>query len=186
MAAGNSVTQAQWAKLREGVASAVAPGAMWVIDGQRYTQPQLLARIDAMLLLFEKSELAKSSANAAVLAFNEALPANREWVVALTAVARQTLGVRSPQLIAFGLKPKGQRAPQTAQQKALAAVKRNATRKARHVMGKRQRAAIPSVQNLALQITAPVPTAPAPAPGAAGALGLPKLGAPKDRGPPSG
>ncbi len=67
-------------------------------------------------------------------------------------------GNAPPTLEDFGIAPRKVRTPLTAEQKAAAAVTRKATRQARHIAGKKQRA----------KIKAPAATTPAaPAPGTA-------------------
>ena len=152
MQSNKSAVEAKWKKVRDGVAEVLPAGTVLVVDGQSYSQAQLLAKIDGMTSLFTTAESAKGSATAAVQAVRQALPANLQWMVGLVAVLKHTLGVSSPLLAAFGLGPKGAKVPRTAQQKALSAAKQSATRKVRHVLGAKQRAAIPRVQNLELQV----------------------------------
>ncbi len=70
----------------------------------------------------------------------------------------------SPEVLAdFGLAPRKQRTPQTAEEKAITVAKRNATRKARHTMGPRQKEDIHGHVEAHLVVT-PAPE-PRPEPG---------------------
>lgn len=77
-------------------------------------------------------------------------------VRALNRTLQGAFGATSPVLVDFGLAPLHRTAP-TVAKKSEAVEKRQATRAARHTMGKRQRAAIHGVV-----AAAPVPSAPAP------------------------
>jgi hypothetical protein len=83
------------------------------------------------------------------------------------AFVKATFGKQPDVLADFGLAPPKARALQTAEQKAVAAAKRKATRQARHTMGKVQKKDVKGAVNATLVVTpaaAPPPAAlPAPA-----------------------
>ena len=77
----------------------------------------------------------------------------------------------------FGLAPTKMRAPLTAEQKAVAAVKRKATRQARHTMGKNQKKDVKGAVSAALVVTPLDGSKPAVVPAAApAASGEPPTG----------
>jgi len=83
-----------------------------------------------------------------------------------------TFGNQPDALADFGLAPPKARAPMTAEQKAVAAAKRKATRVARGTLGKKQKKAVKGAVTATLVVTPqagpqPTVTAPAPAAGAA-------------------
>jgi hypothetical protein len=97
------------------------------------------------------------------------------------AFVKVTFGNQPDVLADFGLAPPKARAPQTAEQKAVAAAKRVATRAARHTMGSNQKKGVKGAVTATLVVTpqagsaptvtapaavAPAPVAPAPAGGA--------------------
>ncbi|HEX3769986.1 MAG TPA: hypothetical protein VHV30_03940 [Polyangiaceae bacterium] len=94
------------------------------------------------------------------------IPANVANIREFTRYLRLAYG-NQPQVLAdFGLAPPKARTPPTAEQKAVAVVKGQATRKARHTMGKNQKKAVKGDVNASLVITpgaGSTPTAPAPA-----------------------
>ena len=86
--------------------------------------------------------------------------AEREQGPSLLAVMGEYVGFlrftygKDPETLAdFGLAPSKVRAPLTAEQKAVAAVKRKATRQARHTMGKNQKKDVKGAVSAALVVT---------------------------------
>jgi hypothetical protein len=75
------------------------------------------------------------------------------------AFVRATFGKQPDVLADFGLAPPKARTPRTAEQKAVAAAKRKATREARHTMGKKQRKVVKGAVNATLVVT-PAPVSP--------------------------
>jgi len=100
------------------------------------------------------------------------MPALNALIVAFIAFVRLTFGDDSEALADFGLAPRKARTPLTAEQKAVAAAKRRATRGARGTTGPKARKAVHGNVTAKLVVT-PAPaaeaeaTAPLPAPAAA-------------------
>ena len=106
---------------------------------------------------------AQATAKAKVAAEDAAMPALDAILVAFEAFIRFTFGGDPEALADFGLAPHKVPAPLTAEQKAVAAAKREATRKARGTTGAKQKKSVKGNVTAALVVT----TAPAPAPAAA-------------------
>jgi hypothetical protein len=85
---------------------------------------------------------------------------------AFETVLRGTFGNSADVLADFGLVPRKEPTPLTAEQKAVAAVKRNATRAARHTMGANQKKSVLGSVSAKLVVT-PVTTSTASSPVAA-------------------
>ena len=145
--------QAKWQKLRDGMATAFPAGSNLSLDGAKLTQAQVLAKIDGVLSLYTGKETAQGNARTAVAALRTAAPRDKLLFDSFVAAVKGELGPTSPLLGQFGLAPRAARKVPTAQQKALAAAKRVATRKARGILGSKQRAAIPAVTGLTLAIS---------------------------------
>ncbi len=114
-------------------------------------------------------DAAKAATTAKVAAERANMPALRIFTGALVAYVKATFGA-SPEVLAdFGIHPKA-RAPLTVEQKAAAAAKRAATRKARRTMGSVQKKGVKGdvVGITVTPITAPQPVVTAPASPAVG------------------
>jgi hypothetical protein len=114
---------------------------------------------------------AQATAKAEVAAENEQTPALLALIRAFEAFVRFTLGGSPEALADFGLAPTKARTPLTAEQKAVAAAKRDATRVARGTKSAKQKKAIKGNVTATLVVTPvgpdtakpPVPPVPAPA-----------------------
>ncbi len=84
---------------------------------------------------------AQATAKTKVAAERAALPALDAFILAFVAFIRLTFGPKANVLADFGLAPRKARAPLTAEQKAVAVAKRNATRAARLVISKNKKRA---------------------------------------------
>jgi hypothetical protein len=114
---------------------------------------------------------AQATAKAKVAAEDAALPALDAFVNAFTATVRFLFGTQPEALADFGLAPHKARTPQTAEQKAVAAAKREATRVARGTKGPKAKSEIHGNITAQLVVTpagtangTPAPEAPAAAP----------------------
>jgi len=100
-------------------------------------------------------EAAQATANAKVAA-EDAKEAQRiSFLNELAAFLRITFGTVTGALVDFGLAPPKARAPMTAEAKAIAAAKRDATRKARGITSKKVRKAITGHVTAKLVVTEP-------------------------------
>jgi hypothetical protein len=116
----------------------LANAAQVTFAGGSYTPSQITAKLQQVVSLREAVDAAKASTKARVAAEKADMPALRTFIGALVAYVKAIHGT-SPELLAdFGLNPKA-RAPLTVEAKVAAAVKRNATRAARHTMGAKQK-----------------------------------------------
>ncbi len=120
---------------------------------------------------------AQATARDKVQAEREAMPDLVAFMNAIEAFIRLTFSNDTAALADFGLPPRKPRAPQTAEQKAVAAAKRKATRAARGTTGAKAKQAIKGnitaelvvTPANAVQAAAPEAPAPAPAPAPGGA-----------------
>jgi len=127
---------------------------------------------------------AQATARDKVTAEREALPGLVAFMNAFEALMRLTFAADTTALADFGLPPRKQRAPQTAEQKAVAAAKRKATRAARGTTSAKAKQAIKgnvTAQVVVTPVNAPQAAAPeapapaaAPAPAPGGAAAAPK------------
>ncbi len=106
---------------------------------------------------------AQATAKAKVAAERAALPALTVIFHAFVAFIRFTFGSDPEALADFGLAPHKVPAPMTAEQKAVAAAKRKATREARGTTSAKQKKSVKGNVTATLVVT-PVTTAPTPAP----------------------
>jgi hypothetical protein len=127
---------------------------------------------------------AQATAKAKVATENAALPALDAFINAFTATVRFLFGTQPDALADFGLAPHKARTPQTAEQKAVAAAKREATRAARGTKGPKAKSEIHGNITAQLVVTpaetaigpqAPEAPAAAPAPAPSGGAAVEAL-----------
>jgi hypothetical protein len=118
---------------------------------------------------------ARGAAKAKVAEENAKLPALLAFMRALIGFIKFAFGADPEALADFGVEPPKARTPMTAEEKAIAAVKREGTRKARGVIGTRKRAAVKGDASATLVVTpdAPAATPTAPEPNARPAAATP-------------
>ncbi|HEY8041727.1 MAG TPA: hypothetical protein VIF15_18105 [Polyangiaceae bacterium] len=124
-------------------------------------------------------ETAQAAAAAKVATENAQAPALLALIGELEAFVRVSFGNQADALGDFGLAPPKARAPLTAEQKAVATAKRNATRAARGITSKKVKKGVKGNVTAKLVVTpgtAPAPSAPVapaepPAPAASAAAG---------------
>jgi hypothetical protein len=104
-----------------------------------YTPAQLIAKLQQVLSPFTAASDAKIAYQSALATRNAALPDAAAFIEAFFTVLPQYLPAGSASVSSFGSKPRKARTPLTVEQKQAALVKREATRKARGIMGKKQR-----------------------------------------------
>jgi hypothetical protein len=119
-------------------------------------------------------ETAQAATKAKIAAERAQAPAQLAVIRAFVTIVKATFGSSADALADFGLAPPKARTPLTAEQKAVAAAKRAATRTARHTAGKNQKKAVKGAVNATLvvtpqagsepAVTTPAPVAAAPAP----------------------
>jgi hypothetical protein len=157
--------QASYQTLIAGLLAHYAASDVFELSGQKYTRDELVAKFKRRV---DASETVKAADNA----YHATIQAERQVDLEVRPLRQQLhkqldskLGSYNPQLRDYGFAPKK---PQIVppQVKAEAAAKAIETRKARHIMGKKQRAAIK-----AAPVTAPVPPPAAPPAGHNGTSG---------------
>jgi len=145
MSTGNQGKQKQATfaeQLAAGTQKHLANAGQLTFAGGTFTPAQVIDRLESFGTLRSDADAAKAVAKAKVAAERAQLPALREFLLAFVAVVKAQFGA-SPDILAdFGIQPKKARKPLTAEQKAAANAKRQATRKARGVIGKVNRAKV--------------------------------------------
>lgn len=148
------------------------PSGPVTLDATATTQQDLVQTLQGVVDVLGASDTAKASWKESLKNVKDTkakkLPlvsSYRSWIVA-------TFGSNPSALADFGMTPRKVPAPLTAEQKAAAAAKRNATRAARHTMGKNQKknikgtvaSATPPVDVAKPPVTATTSSPPAVAP----------------------
>jgi hypothetical protein len=174
MATNNDISKqatALTSKLEKAVAGMTSswPSAQTslVVLAVTYTPAQFLALLQQIAAPFQAVIAARIALQTALSVRNAALPNASSIVDAFYAVLPQYLPAGSAAVESFGSKPKKARTPLTVEQKQAAAVKRAATRAARHIMGKNQRKAILAPAPAAAPAAAVIAPAAAAAPATA-------------------
>ncbi len=163
-------TEAQLQTLVSGILANIDSGSSLSINSETYTTADLVARLQERIAAAEKTKASKNQWHADVQSERQVEAALRPLVRGMQKYVESRYGDDSAKLAEFGFTPRKPRKV-TARAKADAAVKAQATRKARNTVGKKQR----------LAITAPPPAAspqpalpqPAAAPVASPAVGAP-------------
>lgn len=112
-----------------------------VLQQNNYTPSTLVTKLQSVAAPLQAVVTLRSNLTTALTQREEALPAAAEFIAAFFSVLPQYLPAGTD-VSTFGDKPKKARAKLTVAQKEAANVKRQATRAARHIMGKKQRLAI--------------------------------------------
>ncbi len=144
------------------------------LAGHEYTPAQITTSLNRVVALREAVDTAKAAAKDPLAAEKAELPALRALMSALVAYVKVVYRDQPSLLEAFGIQPKV-RTPLSVEQKAAAAAKRAATRKARNTMGPVAKKAVKG--NVVGVTVTPVTASPAPAASPATPAG-PSTGAP--------
>jgi hypothetical protein len=166
-----TTTQAQDAKVILGIQQDLPPGTSLPLGGTTYTATSLAAFIQSRINAANAVEIARANWLSAAKTYDAI---NTQAIVVVRELRNLVIGMfgaSSPKLADFGFKPTT-RTPLTPAQKAAAALKRAATRKARGTMGKKLKAAItgavpataPAATPVASPATPAAPAAPASPP----------------------
>jgi hypothetical protein len=145
-----------------------------------YTPAQITTALQTVVTLYSAVATAQSAVKAKLTAERAQVPPLLDLMVALVAYLKLTYS-ESPDVLAdFGLGPKKERTPLTAEKQTAANAKRDATRKARGTTSKKAKQAVkgnvvdvtitPIVagEPVVTAVTAPSPTAGTPATGTTG------------------
>jgi hypothetical protein len=136
-------TEASLAKqLIAGIGKHLTNVASVTLNGVSMTPAQVAASLQTLANLRSDAEAAKATAKAKVANENALAPALHSLLTAFVAVVKAGYGTQPDVLADFGVSPKKVRAPMTAEQRALANAKREATREARGTKGPKQKAAV--------------------------------------------
>jgi hypothetical protein len=111
-----------------------------VLEGSTLTPADVEAKLDAFAKLRNDVDAARANLQATLADEKAQLTGLREFYLAFVTYVRAAYG-NSPDILAdFGLQPRKARRPLTVEQAAAAKAKRQATRVARGIIGKRKRA----------------------------------------------
>jgi hypothetical protein len=125
-------------------------------NGATFAAPALIQLLQQLIDVVTRSDAAKADWKDALKSMKDGKATIAPVLGAYHAFVVNRFGNAPSTLEDFGIAPRKVRTPLTAEQKAVAAVQRKATRAARYIVGKKQRA----------KIKAPAATTPAtPAPG---------------------
>jgi hypothetical protein len=122
------------------------------VDGQLLTQPQLIAKLQAYLQVYEQLAAAKAAYGQALQALQGIADEGHAFKVAYGQALHHVLGKASPSLGSFGVSVIERKTP-TVETQLLAHAKRLATRKARGTLGKRQKLRIKGADVGAVTVT---------------------------------
>lgn len=168
--AGNLITGIK-AKFPNGAATLQVGGETITVDGT-------IANLQAIVDNRAAVTATRAAAKAKVAEENAKMPALLAFMRALVKVIRATLGTDAAALAVFDLAPPKARVPMTAEEKAAAVVKREATLKARGIVGTRKRKAVKANVTATLVVTPGAPE-PAKAPEPAATPAAPAVTPPK-------
>jgi hypothetical protein len=131
----------------------------FMIAGTKYTAAQLVTIAQAIITALQAVGLAKGTYLKAVRSADKLFAQNRSMFLNLVQQIQAQAGDDTALLATYGLTPRKQRGKTTLQQKVAAADKSDATRAARHTMGKTQKKAITGATAPAAAPSASSPTA---------------------------
>ena len=129
------------------------------VGGATFTVNALTQLMQDFVDQREAVEASKAATKAKIETERARAPSQIATIVAFETVVRGTFGNSADVLADFGLAPPKARTPMTAEEKAVAAAKRKATRTARHTMGKNQKKSVQGSVTAKLVVT---PAAPSP------------------------
>jgi hypothetical protein len=113
-----------------------------VLDGGTVTPAEAEAKLSSFATLRDDVDAARATFKAKLADEKAQLPALREFFLAFVAYVKAAYG-NSPDILAdFGVQPKRARKAMTVEERAAANAKRQATRAARGIIGKRKRAGV--------------------------------------------
>jgi hypothetical protein len=135
------LTQAQYQALIAGIPTCCAK-TVFCVGGQTYTASQAVALIQALLTATAATAAAKASAKQAVAAEEQVINQNAVVARGIRQIIALSFGNALPTLTAFGIQPRKPPRKLDTAQRATATAKLEATRKARGITSKKQKAAI--------------------------------------------
>jgi len=123
-----------------------------LFGGREMTLAEVVAALEAMEATFEAVHRAQRGYRQAVGARRRAMKGHRSTYEDAVCFLKHHLGKASPRLVGFGVALPKLRRPLTAEASAIARAKAEATRKARGVLGRRQRLALGRPPEPTLQV----------------------------------
>jgi hypothetical protein len=133
------------------------------LNGTATTVGAILTQLQSFVNNRNAVVAAQAAARDAVAAERAQAPALDVVIDAFEAFVRFTFGEKASILSAFGLAPHKVPAPKTAEEKAVATAKRNATRAARGTTSDKQKQTVKGNVTATLVVTPATPATPAPA-----------------------
>jgi hypothetical protein len=137
-----------------------APSGQLTLGGQAFTAQSLIQDLQSLENAISKVDVAKAGWKDALKELAEAKAKVDPMMGNYRSWLHTTYGNAPAMLAEFGLEPPKARTPMTAEKKAVATKKREATRVARHTEGPKQKAAIKG--NVKVEVVT-TPAAPPPA-----------------------
>ena len=134
-----------------------------VLGGTATTVAAILTQLQSFVNNRNAVVAAQATARDAVATERAQAPALNVVIDAFEAFVRFTFGEKATVLSDFGLAPRKVPAPKTAEEKAVAAAKRKATRQARGTMGPKQKQSVKGNVTATLVVTPAAAPTPAPA-----------------------
>lgn len=138
------------------------------VGGAPYTVSALTALLQRFVDLRDAVDVSKAATKAKIVAERAEAPSLHGVISGFVAYVKATFGNSPDTLADFGLSARKARTPLTAEQKAAAVAKRDATRAARHTMGSKQKKAIKAAVKVTVTSTPLAAPQPIAAPSAAG------------------
>ena len=131
-------------KVSDGLGNNVAPlVTSFPLLGTTYSRTEVISKLKALLVIYVAAATTRDAYRAAVVAKRAASVSGRAFVEAVIAFLKLTLGPNAQAaLSSLGIAPPKVRKAASAETKAIAKAKASATRKARGIMGKKQRSTI--------------------------------------------
>jgi hypothetical protein len=136
------------------------PNGQFTLESTAFTTQSLVTLLQGVINALESLDAAQLNAKAALTAARAALTQTGPTVSALRRNLLSMFGNAPQTLAIFGLQPLKAPAPRTVEQKAVAAAKVRATRKARGTASKKSKAAIKG--NVVGVVLTPITAPPAP------------------------
>jgi hypothetical protein len=150
------------ANLAAGAQKRFPSGSSLSVGGVTLTLADIIAKLTGFAQMRTDVETARAALQAKIAAENAQTTIMRAFISALVKIVRGSFGNQPDVLADFGLEPTKAATPLTVEQKAAAAAKREATRKARGTTSKKAKLKITG--NVTGVTVTPVTTAPPTAP----------------------
>jgi hypothetical protein len=160
-------------RLTAGAKKHFASSSSLRFGGGTFTPAQVEAILQTIVDLRTAVDTAKANTRARIAAEQAQMPPLRTQMDAFVAFVRATFGSAPDVLADFGLEPRKARTPLTTEQLAARIAKSEATRAARHTMGRRARKDVKGTITTIVAATSPAPAHPIASSPAAGAPATP-------------